>query len=320
VRKLNLRKGSLPEGVDVPKPSKPSAAQALSPRIRFSDFDALGTAEQKASKKPRGKANHLYFTDAAIKKLRPKQKQYLVWDAWADDRPRRGDPPARGLCILVSPKGAKSYRCCFYYPGSANPHYVHLGRVGEMDLAQARNRCSEARKLARAGTDPTAGDPAKSGTFETVFKDWISREQLGRRKNKSALLAQSFVLQSCAALRGRPVATIQYSEIEKLLDQIRDGDGDKQKPRPAAAVRIFAHLRDFFRWCGRRDGPVAISPMQGMPPPTKPSGRTRVYSDDEIKAIWHAANHIDRLEGDFVKLILLLALRREELAQAQWSE
>jgi integrase len=271
-------------------------------------------------KPARTKANHLYFTDAAVVKLKPKRKQYLVWDAWTDDRQRGPADPARGLCVLVSPKGAKSYRACFYYPGSPKPNYIHLGRVGEMPLAEARRLCVEARGLARQGKDPRAGDPARSGSFETVLKDWVEREQRGRRKNKSALKTQSFLLSSCAALLGRPVAAIQYSEIEKLLDNIRDGDGGKQKPRPAAAIRIFAHLRDFFGWCSRRDGPIQISPMRGMPRPGTATVRDRVYSDAEIKAIWRAADKLGRGEGGYVKLILLLALRREELAQAKWSE
>jgi integrase len=189
-----------------------------------------------------------------------------------------------------------------------------------MPLAEARRRCSEARGLAREGKDPRAGDPAKSGSFETVLKDWVAREQIGRRKNKSALKTQSFLLSSCAALLERPVAAIQYSEIEKLLDSIRDGDGAGQEPRPAAAIRIFAHLRDFFNWCSRREGPVQRSPMEGMPRPATPTARDRVYTDAEIRAIWRAADKLDRQEGGYVKLILLLALRREELAQAKWSE
>jgi integrase len=276
--------------------------------------------ERKAKRSSRAKANHLYFTDPAITKLKPKRKQYLVWDAWTDDRQRGPSDPARGLCVLVSPKGAKSFRCCYYFPGSPKPNYMHLGRVGEMPLTAARRRCSEARGLAREGKDPRAGDPAKSGSFENVLKDWVQREQLGRRKNKSALKTQSFLLSSCAALLGRPVAAIQYSELEKLLDTIRDGDGGEQKPRPAAAIRIFAHLRDFFSWCARRDGPMERSPMEGMRRPATPTARDRVYTDSEIKAIWRAAETLDRLDGGYVKLILLLALRREELAQAKWSE
>jgi integrase len=60
--------------------------------------------------------------------------------------------------------------------------------------------------------------------------------------------------------------------------------------------------------------------MHNMPVPCAISPRERFYSDDELKAIWKAAEKIGGTEEVYVKLILLLALRREELAQAMWSE
>ena len=40
------------------------------------------------------------------------------------------------------------------------------------------------------------------------------------------------------------------------------------------------------------------------------------YSDDELRAIWLAADQLDAVEGGYVKLMMLLALRRDELALA----
>jgi integrase len=272
-------------------------------------------AKKSARKRPKP-PRHLYFTESALANLKPKAKQYQVWDAGAR---KRGDDAAKGLCVLVSPGGVKSYRAVYYFPGSVAPHYKTLGRVGELPLADARKLCREARHQAKQGTDPKAGDPAKSGTFEVVFKDWIQQEQVGRLRLKSALLTESFTLKHCAAFASSPVASIKYSQIEKLLGTIRDGIGGK-KPSPSVAIRLYAHLHTFFRWCARHDGPLQRSPMEGMPAPGTIQGRDRVYSDAEIGAIWRAADKLDPLEGGYVKLVFLLATRREELAQARWSE
>jgi integrase len=270
----------------------------------------------------RRKARHLYFTESAINSLKPKKKQFLVWDAYPDDRSRRGDPPARGLAVLVSPRGARSFRVVYYYPGSVKPHYLKLGRVGELSLVEARRKALEARALARAGRDPKAGDPAKSGNFEATFRDWVSRELHGKRQSKSADKTQGFVLKNCALWATRPVGTILPGEIEKLLEDVRDGDRGEIKPRPASAVRLHAHLGSFFSWCARpHGGVISVSPMLGMRPPTTLKGRERVYSADELRAIWAAAERLDnKLEGAYVRLVFLTALRREELAQAKWSE
>ena len=47
--------------------------------------------------------------------------------------------------------------------------------------------------------------------------------------------------------------------------------------------------------------------------------RDRVYSDDEIKAIWKAADRLDKVEGAYVKLLLLLAPRKNALAAMRRS-
>src|SRR6516225_4281617 len=87
---------------------------------------------QRVRLRQRKPANRKQLTVDKIRKLVPKKdKQYLVWDSGTDGQ--------RGLCVLVSPKGAKSFRCCFYFDGSWKPHFMHLGRVDEgMTLEEAR--------------------------------------------------------------------------------------------------------------------------------------------------------------------------------------
>ena len=60
--------------------------------------------------------------------------------------------------------------------------------------------------------------------------------------------------------------------------------------------------------------------MTHMPPPCKAGRSERFYTDDEIRVIWAAADQLDKQEGDYLKLIILTALRRDELAEAEWSE
>ena len=90
--------------------------------------------------KPRTRTN---FTDTRVRALKPKKTQYHAWD--------EGTGSARGLGILVSPTGTKTYRVAYYFPGDKQARYMALGRVGELvpdDLAaeieEARLRCRTA--------------------------------------------------------------------------------------------------------------------------------------------------------------------------------
>ena len=283
----------------------------------------------------------LYFTADAIAGLKPRPKQYLAWDAWDNGR-KRGADPARGLCVLVSPGGAKSYRALFYFRGNPATHYQQISRVGELlergpdesqrdhltrEIEEARRRARNARLLAKpsdpdgAPQDPRAGIANRKDTFEKVVRDYTQHVQIGERQNSSATSTQGFILNSCAAWLPYAIATIRYDQVEKLLWAIRDGDPEKGiKPRPAAAVRLFAHLRDLFKWAARPSGPLKTSPILGMSAPGKIRGRTNVFTDADLKAIWKAAVQLTPGDASYVKLAMLLGLRREELALARWSE
>jgi Arm DNA-binding domain len=112
---------------------------------------------------PRRKWNRMKFTEKNVLALKAhRTKQYQAWDY--------GNEAARGLSVLVSPSGVKSFRATFYFNGSSKPHFKSLGRVGEMSLAEARELTRKARGDARKGIDPRADDVRKSDAFEAALR------------------------------------------------------------------------------------------------------------------------------------------------------
>ena len=83
--------------------------------------------------------------------------------------------------------------------------------------------------------------------------------------------------------------------------------------RRRARNRILARVRALFNWAVER-GRIAASPVAGMKPPTKERPRDRVLSDDELRWLWLACEVIDWPFGPLVKLLLLTAQRRDEVA------
>jgi integrase len=262
--------------------------------------------------KPRRKrkANRRRLTETSVLKLPVSKQQHFVWD--------KGTDAVRGLCVQVNPSGTRTYFVNYRFPGSKRLHYKKLGRVGEMPLDEAREEARKARQQAHKNKDPKADDAHKSDSFETVFESYIREEQVGRKQNSSADATRRVVLFNCGELRSRAVALIDYREISSLLNGIRGGR-DGKRPRAATAVRIHAHLADFFKWCAR-ERIIRENPMAAMPSPAVLAARDRHYSDDELKSIWAAADKLSPIEGSYVKLAMLLALRRDELAEARWSE
>jgi integrase len=266
--------------------------------------------------KQRAAFNRKKFTEENVLKIPAKKRQYLTWDA--------GTGAARGLAVLSSPTGTKSYRVVFYFPGSVKPNYRHIGRVGEVTLEDARRIALESRGMARKGEDPRAGEANKSDNFKVAVEDYIQHEQIGRRKNKSALETQKVMLTSCEGWRTRPVATIRYQEIDALLELTRDGNSELQ-PRPYIANRLYSHLKDFFGWCVRKKK-ISTSPMSDMVKPfAKEQGRKREWfkgkpGDKAVTSLWAAADKLGGNEGRYLKMMLLTGKRKSALANMRWEE
>jgi integrase len=114
---------------------------------------------------------------------------------------------------------------------------------------------------------------------------------------------------TCAKLAKRPFDAIERGEVLAMLD----GFAVKES-KPYKASLAFAHLKRLWRWAHQRQlCPAAI--LDGVAPEYELRSRDRVFSDNEVAAIWRAADALpDPIEGAYWKLCLLLAPRKSALA------
>src|SRR3954469_21713262 len=96
-----------------------------------------------------------------------------------------------GLQLLVKPRG-KLWRFRYRFARKAN--MLGLGAFPEVSLAEAREKRDDARKLLRAGTDPSqkkkadqrAAKTAQGNTFGLLVKDHLVRlQERARRRPRS---------------------------------------------------------------------------------------------------------------------------------------
>jgi integrase len=83
--------------------------------------------------------------------------------------------------------------------------------------------------------------------------------------------------------------------------------------RPATARHRLGWLGRLYKWLMKVDA-VSASPTAAEEAPPPPAPRTRVYSAAEVKALWRGAESLSPARRDLLRLLLLLPLRREELA------
>jgi Arm DNA-binding domain/Phage integrase family/Phage integrase central domain len=182
----------------------------------------------------------------------------------------------------------------------------------------------EARKEARAvlgsvarGHDPVAERRREAmeatNTLTAIAEDYLARE--AKRLRSIAERRRIFQRYIYPKLGARQIDSIRRSDIIRLLDRIEDESG------PAMADYVLAMLRRLMGWHASRDDEFRSPIVRGMAR-TKPRerARQRMLSDDELRAVWRAAETAGTAYGHLLRFILLTATRLREAANMRRDE
>jgi len=103
------------------------------------------------------------LSDTKIRQAKPRDKQYKIYDA-------------KGLFIIVTPKGGKWWR--FKYTVGGKAKTISLGTYPDVTLKLARERRDGKRQLLSGDVDPSAARAAaKTDTFEAVAQEWHAKHE-----------------------------------------------------------------------------------------------------------------------------------------------
>ncbi len=241
------------------------------------------------------------LTTVGVERLKPPAK----------GRADYADAVLPGLHLRVTEKCHKSWSVVYRINGKQRR--MTLGSYPRLDLIDARAAAREALQAVDRGVDPIqlrrAAEPAALSTFGAVARSFIERyakPQLTSWAETQSVL-ERYVLPQWG---GRPIADIAKRDVILLLDQVADGGG--------SANRVLGAARRVFNWACERDM-LDASPTTYIKRPVKAVARDRVLTDDEVVAVWAACEELSYPMGAFVKLLLVTAQRRTEVATMQWS-
>ena len=258
--------------------------------------------ERVRPKRKRKRREKKTFTELWLERKRPpKTGQVTLWDG--------GDKGQVGLSVLVSAGGTKTYRSTFYLHG--RPVSRKLGRVGEISLGDARDMTRADRGLASKGIDPRT-QPYEEVKFKKVLADYIELEV--RPNLRTWKQVDGGLRRECGDWFNKRIAHITQRDVYKLLDGMV-ANGERNKARLTCS-----YLRGMWRWAAERKYVARPSFMEDVKVRFNRVKRTRFFDDDEVKAIWNAADALDLIQGGYLKLLILLAPRKSELAGMRRSE
>jgi integrase len=252
------------------------------------------------------------LTTIGVAKLKPKLERYEVRDAGC-----------HGLRVVVQPSGYRSFHLRLWFRGKA--YNLTLGPVLEarsssgdtlaigapLTLADARVLAAQCLRRVKTGTHPKALKPrdTNENSVQGVADEYLKRE--GRKLRRVAQRKYDLGL-ICASLGSRPIVDVKLSDIVRLRDKIEEENG------PMAASRALTSWQTLAGWHASRTDDFRPPIIRRLK--TRATKRSRILSDDELRAVWKAADAFEGPFGRYIQFLLLTAVRRSEAAGMRRSE
>ena len=241
------------------------------------------------------------LTDAAIARLRSREREYTVWDT-----------RAAGLGVRVRPSGGRSWVLLLDRGGRTKR--VSLGWVGVKSLEEVRREC-HARKA-----NPEPEKEARPAHPVPLFRDFVAglwKEAYfdGYKPSTQRTARYQLLGQLLPAFGARPLDRIGEAAVRRWFERY-------SRTAPGNANQCLACLRQILNFavaCGH----VERNPAKRIVPNRRPS-LTRFLSREEVARL-HGVLDAQTRQGarqqaDIVRLLLLTGCRRGEIMGLRWSE
>jgi integrase len=235
------------------------------------------------------------LTDKGVGALKSRTKLYA-----------HPDPQLPGHYIRVSPTGSKSFVAVARDP-RGKQIWTTIGSASLISVEDSREKAREVIKRIKAGEDRVGPQ-----SFQTVAAEWLRRHVEAKGLRSDYEIRRLLNRDILPVLGGRDFISIRRGDITKLLDAVTDNSG------PRSADYVLSIISNICGWYARRHDDYASPIIRGMSRhPTRDNARNRILNDDEIRAVWNAA---DGLYGDLLKLALLTGQRQDKVASMRWND
>ena len=240
------------------------------------------------------------LTDALIARLRPKDREYTVWDT-----------RLAGLGVRVRPSGGASFVLLSKVDGRSRR--IALGPVTSRTVEEVRRQC-HSRMAGDAAPKPSAKAP--------LFRDFVAGKwtelhyesyKRSTRKGVRWILERRLL----PAFGPTPLDRITRARVLAWFNAYSE-----RAPGSANhALRLLGQILNLAIACGHIDA----NPVRGIRVNRRPA-LTRFLSRDEIGRLHSVLDRYSRKspglrqQADIIRLLLLTGCRSGEIRRLKWSE
>ncbi len=258
------------------------------------------------------------LTKSTIDRAEVHAAPYVIWD-----------DELGGFGCKIFPSGKRSFVVRYRLRGSRKRYQPTLGTYGMLTVAQARAQARAMLTAARFGQDPQAESNARrvreaaqasALTVPKLVTQYVAAVNGGNATSKrlrGRAPAPGYVADTVVQLNrftkahgAQAAAAVTRDDVVHLLnDYIR---------QPATHRRMHGAISRMYAWA-RKQGLLTGNPTADIDT-TSPPSRERVLSLDELARIWRAAETLEPLYSDTVKLMITTGQRRAEVSGMRWGE
>lgn len=175
------------------------------------------------------------LTALQIRKAKPAEKTYRLADG-------------KGLYLEVMPNGSRYWRMKYRFGDKEKR--AAFGVYPEVSLAQARQRCLDARKLLAAGIDPSEQKKEDKrvraleavSTFEAVAREWFESQKGGWTDVYAGKVINSLEVDAFPKIGAKPIGDIEAPQMLDILRAI-EARGVRE-----TAKRVMQRSRAVFQY------------------------------------------------------------------------
>ncbi len=241
------------------------------------------------------------LTDAAIARLRPREREYTVWDNRVP-----------GLGVRVRPSGGRSFVLLLDRGGRSKR--LSFGPVGVKSVEEVRRKCHARR------AEPESGEETATAPPVPLFRDfvagaWKEAHFDGYKPSTKRSIRYELAGQLLPAFGAKPLDRIGEAGIVRWFDRY-------SRTAPGNANHTLVRLRQILNFavaCGHIDS----NPARGVEL-NRRAKPTRFLSREEVTRLHGALDRHSRKCGgqqaDIIRVLLLTGCRRGEIVNLRWSE
>jgi integrase len=228
--------------------------------------------------------------------------------------PLRPDPELGSHYVRLQPKGPPHHFYAVTRDAYGKQRWVKIGSTAELSIEESRERVRDVIKRLRAGQEPFARPPPKPDTVadvvETYFKRYVEPRGIRTAAEKRRVVHKHIL----PAWRDRSFAEIGRADIARLCDSVEDEHGKW------VSDSVLIELSSIAHWYASRSDtytPPFTRNMRRVSAHERK--RSRLLSDDELRAVWKSAE-ANGAFGAMVRLLLLTGQRRYKVATMRFDD